>query len=292
MLNSFPTEYARLIRALNMPNVLSEVASGDLRLSVFDDDDDIKIWLFPPALIPLWGTSAGSIYGIWKHWFLDRETIFVEHLGETMFGDSRMTMEYANNIDQLLCIEFLNLVSMEYGVTDEVRALAERVGFSQELDAIEKIFNVTGDDPQGLLNHPCFAGNDIQSVLKTLSEYTGSYPNENMDKSFSNLSRYCTYEIHSWFQSGKPDYTLRAELSGVKEAPIWYRNKNQYENFNILIDENNLAGAWMSLNSIGWNFKDAKDALNRLSNAVPDNIEFKMLSNIWTALPFNEKDIY
>jgi hypothetical protein len=62
----------------------------------------------------------------------------------------------------------------------------------------------------------------------------------------------------------------------------------QLEIFRQLLDTDDFAGAWLSLNSPGWRFGEARSAIKLLSAKVPDP-EFAVLADAWSSLPHERR---
>tara|TARA_R110002124_G_scaffold71965_4_gene192552 strand:- start:10495 stop:11121 length:627 start_codon:yes stop_codon:yes gene_type:complete len=119
--------------------------------------------------------------------------------------------------------------------------------------------------------------NDWPESLKShfQEEYHGDFPSDSMDISHSNLKRYCSIEIC--------DTDTEFESRVFEEAdslPPWFKEENQERLFYELLNESDLSGCWMTLNSRGWLWKDLRKALSALAEKA-DNYNFHMLCDCW-----------
>ena len=81
--------YRAVYRALQVPVPLLEV----LQRRAFDWASPEVHSVFPPSLVPLWSDESGTITGEWRHWFVERDPVIVEHYGLTAGGARHVTLE-------------------------------------------------------------------------------------------------------------------------------------------------------------------------------------------------------
>jgi hypothetical protein len=112
-----------------------------------------------------------------------------------------------------------------------------------------------------------------------------------MNFAANNLRRFCTLEAEFPFaappargvgsKASPLSWKQQAAQSG--SAPIWFDPPSQNEAFDGLLKQGDHLGAWMSLNSHGWEFAAAKDALRRLAARASDDA-FSAVTEAWCAI--------
>lgn len=278
--------YIELYQELGLPSPAVALAAGDLQLG----NELPPSWMgFPPALLPLTSTESGIERGFWKHWFVTgRELTIVEFYGQTLFGKPLIAMELARNFTQFLYIQMLQEITLSGGLTPSSRQLAESAGIT-DLEWLHSLASEKGDELAELLVHPVFRDDPPQSCFDDLSSYSGDFPKASPDISLSLLARACGYEIHSRFGNGAPDpdrYRLR--VANSPESPIWLKAESQPAVFYQLLGQDDLSGAWLSLNTPGWMIGEARQAISILSEKAHDP-RFTLLANAWSSLPHEQK---
>jgi hypothetical protein len=140
-----------------------------------------------------------------------------------------------------------------------------------------------GDDMSIFLTHPAFVGDVPHYFFEDDKSYEGDFPHVTMQVSSESLSLSCGYEIHSRFSNGLPDLRFRRYVQGLEFSPPWLKASQQPDVFEMLLQDNNLSGAWLSLNSIGWEFVEARKAIRRLAKRAGDTI-FSSFAELWSSL--------
>ena len=139
------------------------------------------------------------------------------------------------------------------------------------------------------LDLDCFSRRPPQSCFVDLSLYSGDFPRPGMENSIPLLHRACGYEVYSRFGNGPPDpERFRDLVANLPEAPPWLTTNNQAQVFRRLMDEGEISGAWLSLNSPGWSFSDARNSIQMLSKRVADPT-FAILADAWCSLRHESK---
>jgi hypothetical protein len=275
VLMSGTINYSRVYDAVELDSTLREVASGRVRVPLMRVRTPFASYGFPPALIPLWSDGSAMTYvGLWKHWFAPRRATFVEcHLEE----DCRV-YEIARSPAQLLHVLGLEILCVNEGDRGELEDFAGRCGGGIDIDALERVAWRSGDDPSGLLELPMFRHDPPLSMCGDhRAEYRGDFPNPNVESEPARLQTSCTLEVpESFLQMTRAD----ADRS---DYPPWYRTTEIQPLFAELLASDNHTGAWLSLNSHGWNYADAKQALATLSRTTSD-ASLRILADAWASL--------
>ena len=260
------SDYQQVFQFLEVPLLAMETAAGRVSLPL-DLAVPFRRYGFPPALLPLW--STGAIYhGYWKHWFSPRSLALVE----MDVAQKRQTHEVARNFPQLIREMTLFDVSWNEEIRPAVRDSARQTGISdQELVQMEEVVAASGDHPSGWLLLPGFAENPPRPCVSEGTEYYGDFPFHGMALTEQNVRLLCTFEV---------DEPLSREITGLSFAPPWFLTDKQPPVFERLLQAGDYSGAWMSLNSTGWRFAEAAEALQRLASAVAVP-GFDLLVNAW-----------
>ena len=91
----------------------------------------------------------------------------------------------------------------------------------------------------------------------------------------SNLRRSCTLEFTP---------AQVAQIANLADAPPWFSTTDQPSTFDALLEARDFSGAWMSLNSSGWPFSRAKQAMEALAVAAGD-AQLELLASAWCGQP-------
>ena len=280
--------YKKLYKFLGLPEAAINIAIGNAK---FPYRTAPLGKVFPPALLPLWSTGAGTTVGYWKHWFTSHRSLtLVEHYGTTIYGSRRMVFEYARNFEQLIYISLYYDVIDDGGINKKYLDFLENIGVS-EIENFEELAVTGNGDLDELLKHSAFKKNPPLRCLEKQNNYdiyAGDFPYEGMKLSELTLRNCCEYEIHSGFNRDmEPDYFFRKKVAETKFAPPWFKTEEKVRLFYKLIDEEDFLGSWMTLNSCGWKIKDAQEAIMYLSQKAEDPL-FSILAEIWSKLPYSD----
>lgn len=266
-------KYKDLFSFLPLPVTAEEIALRTLEVP-FYTDTPFNAYGFVPALIPLWATDSPSYTGYWKHWFApQRQPTFVE----VYVRDEYRATEIARDFTQLTQRVSLTALTIEDAITPEIQKFALQVGLSStDLTDIAVLAQASGDDDTALLNLPAFARNaPLTCYFSQTQAYAGDFPHDAMILTEQALLSICTFETSE---------KLNARIQASAFAPPWFTTTDQPLLFTDLLKKGDLCGAWMSLNSTGWRFTEAKEALRQLGkqSSVPG---FDLLVDAWTAEP-------
>lgn len=260
-------DYQQVLRCLGVPQLALQSAAGTVELPL-DLTIPFHHYGFPPALLPLWSTEAAIYHGYWKHWFCPRKLTVVE----MDVSQKRETREIARDFSQLIRQMTLLSISWSEGVTPAIRASTAQTSIGdQEVKLMEKAITVSGDHPQGWLTLPGFAEDPPLPCVPDGLGYHGDFPFRGMALTEDNVRHICTFEV---------DDALRREIVSLSFAPPWFLTDEQAPVFERLLGRSDHAGAWMSLNSTGWRFEEAKEALRELGRQV-DVPDFGLLVDAW-----------
>ena len=276
------SQYGQIVDHLGYDSLIKRLASGEECLN------DATPWTqtpypqgFPPALIPLYVESSGRFIGLWRHWgFVDREPCFVSFAGVTISGEPRMAFQLATSTAQLAYHYFIDVLDgTGFEVNDKVSEDASAWGFD-DLETLLRIMEEYPREPH-LLALDAFRRNPPLTCYRTkMKAYAGDFPNVRLVEDTAARYSASSYEVHSWHQTD--EYELRRLVAGDPTSPIWHRVEDQKPAFESLMADGDYAGAWMSLNSIGWNLADAHRAIADLEphNSDPN---FRSLARAWRA---------
>jgi len=282
--------YAKLYSFLDLPPVASKIVSGEL-IPPFREEPIGRA--FPPALLPLWSKSSGPIVGFWKHWFTRRRQMtIVKYHGTTIFNDCFMAFEWARNFEQLFYVEFFPDACDDQAIDDDIAEFCSKCGVGD----ISSILNFVdlGTVEECLLKHPLIRDDPPAALIQSPEDfklYKGDFPCQFSSFYEQSMSEFCDIEIHSGFKNMKPSYELRKTVRKMPGAPAWLRGDSQPEVFENLMDREDLSGAWLSLNSTGWEIGKAREALRQLSQKA-SNVLFEALAEVWISQPFEPDDNY
>ena len=277
--NSPGNAYRRLFSALPLPPVAAEIAFRTVEVP-FYTASPFDAYGFVPALIPLWATDSPSYTGCWKHWLTpQRQPTFVELFLE----NEARPAEIARSFSQLTQRMALTAVNLEGRITPEIEQFARHVGISSAtLLEIDSVSETSGDSDGGLLLLPSFSENPPLACCQDRGEkYPGDFPHDAITLTKEALRSVCTFEVSQ---------EMEARLRQSPLAPPWFTTKDQPQLFADLLRRGDLQGAWMSLNSTGWGYLQAKEALRQLGKQA-DDPAFHLLVEAWTAEPHENNSV-
>jgi hypothetical protein len=139
------------------------------------------------------------------------------------------------------------------------------------LEEIDAITLQTGDDPRGLVKLPQFQDAVPLASCAVDCRYDGWFPAA--ESAIPWWLTACELEL--------PD-DPSGILPGYEIAP-WLHPGSKVELFNQLLAAGSLAGAWLTLNSRGWQVSEAKRALAKLAGLSGD-LTFGRLADAWTSV--------
>ena len=275
--------YFDLFPMLGLPDAARAIAFRTLEVP-FYTDTPFDGYGFVPALVPLWATDSPAYTGYWKHWFTPlRQPVFVEVALES----GAKAEEIARSFEQMAQRLVFTAIIMEETPTPAVQAFAAAVGLGpaevETLAALHKTSpNKTGPSEALLLSLPAFAADPPLCCLSPdAAQYRGDFPHDSMVLTEQAVRRLCTFEVSD---------TLCRRIRTLPFAPPWFTQTDQRAVFDRLLQEGDLSGAWLSLNSTGWRYLDAKDALGRLADRA-EKPDFSLLASAWIAEPHEKTSL-
>ncbi|WP_132535463.1 hypothetical protein [Pedobacter psychrotolerans] len=218
----------------------------------------------PPALFPLFLGSGAFYYGIINHFFINRQKTFVEYSLETGYISERY-----RNSDQFLTKLLLEMIMLKEEITDEIVDFAEKIDYKNVSD-IYAFAEKYGDNPEEF-KHLIFFESDLPLFYaKSLEEYKGDYPSSSKILNVKQIHNSCSFEI------ADPSH-----LKEIQNLPKWLIGENpQKELFDELLKQNDIKGAWLTLNSKGWQLEDVAIALAKLKFKTNDKL-FHLVADNW-----------
>ena len=264
-------DYADVYRMLGLSEVAAKIALGHLPMPGPTLRVPFPAVAFPPALIPIWLRPVDLQYfGYWKHFFSKRHVSIVSCAA----ADGWRPTEVARTIDQFFAYECVHQLCAFGGPTDELRAFAAAAHI--DLDALDRLSNEVGENPQALFRSQLFSGGvPLSAAGADAGGYRGDFPHEAMVMTAATLRRTCTLEF-------TPAHAAR--IADIADTPPWFSTADQPATFDALLAAGDFAGAWMSLNSSGWQFLQAKQAMRTLSAAAGD-ADLEILAAAWCGQP-------
>ncbi|MFB9244484.1 hypothetical protein IV454_00800 [Massilia antarctica] len=264
--------YTKIFRSLNLPEAINRCAEGSILppLATFKAPPE---WFgFPPALLPIWSDGSGPTYiGIWKHWFMDREISFVK----MYVNAGRMTIEIARTVEQLFSMIAMMSISERDGIESDLLVFVREVGITN-LDQIDAVSLVSGDEAHGLVNIDQFKDRTPLESVNAIADYSGEFPTGDFHSPDSWLRKTCSFEISNEI--------LRQWPASIAK-PAWLENsrKSKFELFREYLSKNDFQSAWLTLNSTGWTISNARTAISDLGVKAKNN-QFDLLVDAWLSV--------
>ena len=209
--------------------------------------------------------------GVWRHWPEGRRLSFVGMYVEL----GRNVVEIARTNDQFLSYAVIRLIVANDGISGELVEFARRVGVNN-LSRLDALTMVSGDDPKGFSQTPPFNKSTPLASCRDIQMYDGDFPV--MGKNLR-LSHYCSFEFSAEWLASVPKRAQDAPwLESAVSKPVLFQQ---------FLDQGSYSDAWFTLNSSGWSFSDAANALEALALKTCDPY-LEDLVACWK--PFAEKD--
>jgi hypothetical protein len=265
------TLYANVFDVLALSPVARDFALGRLPLPSVTLRTPFPSAGFPPALVPIWMSPTGLDYfGYWRHFFTARHVSIVRCAAQ----DGFLAIEVARSISQFFAYECLSQLANCDGITPEIERFAADTGL--DLPELDRISQDVGDDPAAVFRRPPL-NSDLPwiAVRRTPDDYRGDFPSPSMAADVDVLRSTCTLEY-------TPE--LLAKFAALPAAPPWFHPTDKPALFQQLLAGKDFQGAWMTLNSSGWYFIQAKGALAMLADAAGSKV-LNVLAEAWIGEP-------
>lgn len=261
-------QYAELIRKMGFSEILCKCISSQIPYPI--ETISTPVWLgFPPGFIPIYlDISSGLYYGIWYHFFSNKPYSFVQLSVE----DAHRITEISRNEEQLFNYLVIKAIVLDDEITPMVRVFADSLGL-QNLSELDKFTMEQGDDVSEIYKLDAFSYNTPLFFGENMDEYDGYFPT--LD--------YKTTELWSSFEISD---SIWANWPESLPKPIWLSGDSLKNLFYSYLETGDLSGAWQCLNSTGWRYVEAIDAIKKLSLCSKNNY-FSLLSETW--VEFAEK---
>jgi len=254
-----------ILEAMNADPAIIALVNG-VRIPLIGDRYKLHtnfFYSFPPAFVPVFEDNGQpSLLGILRHWFVQRDTVYVNYLLEV-----HMFEEVGRNAQQVIADMILRMDMLEEGLTEEITTFAKEVGF-EDTQAIDDFAEQYGDIYSEFHHLPVF-GEDIPlSFAPDLKSYKGDYPASEEILNARQLSKACSFEVpYKWAtEPGWPEWMM----PGADKKKLFER----------YLENKELDKAWLTLNSRGWIISDAIVALSRLKAEEKDPL-FHLIADNW-----------
>ncbi|KGD65389.1 hypothetical protein Y5S_01282 [Alcanivorax nanhaiticus] len=177
-------------------------------------------------------------------------------------------IEIARNFDQLASLLVLYGVVAADGVDSEVESFCVSVGVDDPY-LIDKLSVDVGDVPEALKTLPIFTDDLPSCLLDPGEKYAGDLPVEG--EVVGDLRNFCLIEF-------PPE--VRGNMKSKALVPSWLLPGDKKNVFDECFRQGDMLGAWMSINSNGWDVSELKSAMARLADVSNDDL-FKELADAW-----------
>lgn len=257
--------YSEIFLRLDLPELAKKCATGKKKVPVYFIEQEPDLYGFLPAMVPLWREDS-SYVGYWCHFFCPtgRYTIVQQNpeLGYRV-------QEVARTIDQLVWETIYRQISALPEVDDSERQLSAELGV--DVDRLLKLNDKYEGSEDALFELSAFESKRPLSLER--DNYDGDFPVSEIQYTPERLRNSCTVEYE------------KEVLDSIQEldiAPPWFKVEDQASVFYDLLKKKDFLGCWMSLNSNGWEFKDAKKAIIFLAEAS-QSAELLALAHNWSS---------
>lgn len=256
-----------ILNKLGVDKNLVSLVLGEMDIPYIGDDfqSPEAYWHpHPPVLIPMFTNYGFAYYGICKHWFIDRRTTFVEFDAEWGF-----MLEYARNAKQIFAQMILEMDMINDGLNNRILDFAKAVGFDDP-ESIDLFANQYGNVSEYYSKLESLAQETPLTYLDNLRNYDGDFPSSEKLFNVTELKNACSFEI------AKKEY-----LTIIDDIPKWLdETTNQKELFNKFVKQDNLAGAWLTLNSKTLALPNIAEGLEVLKDKTADSL-FHLIAENW-----------
>jgi hypothetical protein len=256
----------KILTKLNLSHDFTGLVSNEIKIPIVGSYDLVtKYWYpHPPCLLPLFIGYGASYQGILHHFFCERKNTFIEYSLENGYFS-----EIARNEKQFMTLMILKMIMAADKLSDEILAFCKNIHFD-DAEKIDDFAVEYGDNPDDF-NKLIWLKDLIPfKNVKNIGDYDGDFPSSIYIINPKTVNDSCFFEISD-----------NSYLEGIKNIPNWlYSNTDKKELFYSYIENNDLRGAWFSLNSKGWLLKDVAEALNILCTKSKDEL-LNLITEYW-----------
>lgn len=206
---------------------------------------------FLPAMIPLWHEDSQTV-GYWVHWLIpERKPI----LGIMTPEDEYRFTPMASDFFQLLVKYLFKAIVLNEGVPEKTHELIQNLGISKS--DVDRMVELSEDG-------------DFDLNILPLLDCTKERPRRH----------------ETIFQDFKDSFVCSVELEeeeineSYKLGLFWLKSDDPEGDFQKLVEQGEFVKAWLLLNSNGWLFSSAKNALKKLIKEYDDPL-FHQAGNLW-----------
>lgn len=260
----------KIAEGLNIDSRILKLVNREILLPKYIDDfNSVQDHWYPhpPCLVPLFLGHGASYTGVIKHFFLERESPFVEYVLEDGF-----ISEIARNADQFITLIILKMIIIKDGLTDEIIDFCKSLDF-EPYDQIDQFTLDYGDDPQEFKNLVFFKTEEPFKYIRQLNGYNGDFPS-----SLSILNENSYLKNAAYLEIAATE-----KLGEIEDLPPWLVEGNNKKNlFDFYLAGNQLKEAWLTLNSKHWLLKDVANCLAQLKKKADDDL-FASVADYWIA---------
>jgi len=229
----------------------------------------------PPALLPFW-TNELSAKGLWRHWFVERSISYTGLMSEGAY-------EGARTLDQFLDEWFVQEISCEGGVTDEVQKLATHLGYNN-IDEILKFVESWAASSMDLIALRSFASSKPLSVLADPHDYDGEFPTPVLAHA-AKWENCCQFEANAAMRSvlcrkHPEQFDIEPWQAYINAQPWLSADTDKLDVFRHYFQAGNYGKAWLALNARGWERIAARTALDQLLGKTSDPL-FGLMVASW-----------
>lgn len=266
-------------------NILKAISADERVIQLYQDTINIphvedayrpfndKWYDHPPMLLPVFiDYSFPILKGFTLHPFSKRESSFVTYDLEVNY-----MLEKARTADQLISMMLLEMDMIEEGISEEMRAFAQMMDFTQvdEIDAFAEEF---GDDPKHFGKLPFWDHKQPLTYLSPAVAYDGEFISSYKQLRTEAIADACSFEIVDKYKV----------LPEVQNVPWLSNTSNGVELFEKFMRDGNHYHAWLSLNRSDW-IKEARVSALKKLEVEADNSLLSLIVENWVHGAFTSR---
>lgn len=281
-------KFTRALKNIGLDDISIAIFNREIDLEHLIYDQNPPLYGFTPALIPLVRNGAGYI-GYWNHFWVERNKTIVFQDPESSYypyerwrNTTQFTVEILHDfIDPIIEELYDDFESQptEQWVTNPMLGKCKQLGLPNSI-LLELLDLMIAEGPQGpsiFQKMSCFK-NDPPRNLKALT-YLSDHPSVT-GHFVKPYDSYCGLEIYPGTHVNQSD------------LPPWFdRHAPKKPLFEKFLAKHDFRSAWLTLNSPGWDFGDAKVAMIELAKEAKDET-FSTWTEFWTSLEHENYNCY